>query len=202
MKFENEFVNLVTSDAQLEQMYKNRFDKLDKELKVLQDKLDTLKKEQSQRLDNLKKDLAEYNRFIKEFDDKSDFYKATHPSERGRYEVLRNNTELAIKRMEDAKDIYDTPNIRKAQQDVLDKLSQISDLQKDYDAIHKVEKETQQIKEAVDKNIGLSKKEYDDIVQSQLNIELQKKQTEKVKIFMGVGLGLVTLLILFKFIKK
>lgn len=202
MKFENEFVNLVTSDAQLEQMYKNRFDKLDKELKVLQDKLDTLKKEQSQRLDNLKKDLAEYNRFIKEFDDKGDFYKATHPSERGRYEVLRNNTELAIKRMEDAKDIYDTPNIRKAQQDVLDKLSQISDLQKDYDAIHKVEKETQQIKEAVDKNIGLSKKEYDDIVQSQLNIELQKKQTEKVKIFMGVGLGLVTLLILFKFIKK
>ena len=202
MKFENEFVNLVTSDAQLEQMYKNRFDKLDKELKVLQDKLDTLKKEQSQRLDNLKKDLAEYNRFIKEFDDKGDFYKATHPSERGRYEVLRNNTELAIKRMEDAKDIYDTPNIRKAQQDVLDKLSQISDLQKDYDAIHKVEKETQQIKEAVDKNIGLSKQEYDDIVQSQLNIELQKKQTEKVKIFMGVGVGLVTLLMLFKFIKK
>lgn len=202
MKFENEFVNLVTSDAQLEQMYKTRFDKLDKELKVLQDKLDTLKKEQSQRLDNLKKDLAEYNRFIKEFDDKGDFYKATHPSERGRYEVLRNNTELSIKRMEDAKDIYDTPNIRKAQQNVLDKLSEISDLQKDYDAIHKVEKETQQIKEAVDKNIGLSKKEYDDIVQSQLNIELQKKQTEKVKIFMGVGLGLVTLLILFKFIKK
>ena len=202
MKFENEFVNLVTSDAQLEQLYKGRFDKLDNELKVLQDKLDTLKKEQSQRLDNLKKDLAEYNRFIKEFDDKGDFYKATHPSERGRYEVLRNNTELAIKRMEDAKDIYDTPNIRKAQQDVLDKLSQISDLQKDYDAIHKVEKETQQIKEAVDKNIGLSKQEYDDIVQSQLNIELQKKQTEKVKIFMGVGVGLVTLLILFKFIKK
>lgn len=202
MKFENEFVNLVTSDAQLEQLYKGRFDKLDNELKVLQDKLDTLKKEQSQRLDNLKKDLAEYNRFIKEFDDKGDFYKATHPSERGRYEVLRNNTELAIKRMEDAKDIYDTPNIRKAQQDVLDKLSQISDLQKDYDAIHKVEKETQQIKEAVDKNIGLSKQEYDDIVQSQLKIELQKKQTEKVKIFMGVGVGLVTLLILFKFIKK
>lgn len=202
MKFENEFVNLVTSDAQLEQMYKNRFDKLDKELKVLQDKLDTKKKEQSQRLDNLKKDLAEYNRFIKEFDDKGDFYKATHPSERGRYEVLRNGTELAIKRMEDAKDIYDTPNIRKAQKDVLDKLSQISDLQKDYEAIHKVEKETQQIKEAVDKNIGLSKQEYDDIVQSQLKIELQKKQTEKVKIFMGVGVGLVTLLILFKFIKK
>jgi hypothetical protein len=202
MKFENEFVNLVTADARLEQLYKGRFEKLDKELKVLQDKLDTLKKQQSQRLDNLKKDLAEYNRFIKEFDDKGDFYKATHPSERGRYEVLRNGTELSIKRMEDAKDIYDTPNIRKAQKDVLDKLSEIDDIQRDYNAIHKVEKETQQIKDAVDKNIGLSKQEYDDIVQSQLNIELQKKQTEKVKIFMGVGVGLVTLLILFKFIKK
>jgi hypothetical protein len=58
------------------------------------------------------------------------------------------------------------------------------------------------IREAIDKNVGLSKQEFDDIVKSQLDIELQKKETEKVKIFMGVGLGLVTLLILFKLKNK
>ena len=75
---------------------------------------------------------------------------------------------------------------------------QIADLQKDYDDIHRVDNQTKEIKEAIDKNVGLSKQEFDDIVKSQLDIELQKKETEKVKIFMGVGLGLVTLLILFK----
>jgi len=201
MKFENEFVNLVTSDTQLEQMYKNRFDKLNTELKDLQAKVDKLKKQEDEALVKAQAGFDESIRWIKEFDDKGDFYKATHPSERGRYEVRRNNFEIQInsikQRIKDGT-LYKIPSIIVAENNVLDKKMQIADLQKDYDDIHKVDNQTKEIKEAIDKNVGLSKQEFDDIVKSQLDIELQKKETEKVKIFMGVGLGLVTLLILFK----
>jgi outer membrane murein-binding lipoprotein Lpp len=68
MKFENEFVNLVTSDTQLEQMYKNSFDKLNTELKDLQAKVDKLKKQEDEALVKAQAGFDESVRWIKEFD--------------------------------------------------------------------------------------------------------------------------------------
>jgi chromosome segregation ATPase len=189
MRFENEFLNVVDeATVYLEQQYQSRIKKLTDELKDWKSKQDFYQKQ----LDSINKKIDSIQ------------------SELDKLSIIGydNLTTIQKKKRQDLSDEFskvwnDKPRIEGILNNIKDK--EIPNKQKEIDSVQKefAALPSQQSKEITQAaiNTGLSQTELEAIKQTQLDIELHKKETNKIKIFMGVGVGLVTLLILFKTIK-
>ena len=190
MRFENEFLNVVDdTTAYLEQQYQARIKKLTDELNDWKDKLKFYKNE----LNSINSKITSLQ------------------SELDKLSIIgyNNLTTIQKKKRQDLSDAFnkvwnDKPRIEGIVNNINDKeipnkQKEIDDVQKEFFSLPS--QQSKEITQSAGQSAGLSKEEYGNIVKTQLEIELQKKETNKVKIFLGVGVGLVTLLILFKTIK-
>lgn len=183
MNFENEFLNVEGTTVSLEQLYQNRIKKLTDELNDWKAQLEKRKKE----LADKKKIAATV---IKSGNPSP--FASTNQSQASQQGVVKQGIAQEINSLNGI--IYQIENV-----EIPKKEKEIDDLRKEMVVLY--EKQSKEISQAAAQSAGLTKEEYEQILKTQIEIEQQKIKSNQVKIFLGVGVGLVTLLILFKTIK-
>lgn len=182
MNFENEFLNVEGTTVSLEQLYQNRIQKLTDELNDWKAQLEKRKKELAD-----KKKIAAT---VIKSGNTSPF--SANQSQASQQGVVKQGIAQEINSLNGI--IYQIENV-----EIPKKEKEIENLKKEMVVLYA--KQSKEIGEAAAQSAGLSKEEYEQILKTQIEIEQQKIKSNQVKIFLGVGVGLVTLLILFKTIK-
>jgi hypothetical protein len=183
MMFENEFLYAEGTTVSLEQMYENRIKKLTDELNDWKAQLEKRKKE----LADKKKIAATV---IKSGNPSPFAQTSTNvPSEQG---IVKQSINQEINSLKGI--IYKIENV-----EIPNKQKELDDVKREYVSLYS--KQSKQIAETAMQSAGLSKEEFDQILKTQIEIEKSKIEGKRIKIFVGIGVGLVTLLILFKTLK-
>jgi len=183
MMFENEFLYAEGTTVSLEQMYENRIKKLTDELNDWKAQLEKRKKELAD-----KKKIAAT---VIKSGNPSPFAQTSKnvPSEQG---IVKQSINQEINSLNGI--IYKIENV-----EIPNKQKELDDVKREYVSLYS--KQSNQIAEAAMQSAGLSKEEFDQILKTQIEIEKSKIEGKRIKIFVGIGVGLVTLLILFKTLK-
>ena len=183
MMFENEFLYAEGTTVSLEQMYENRIKKLTDELNDWKAQLEKRKKELAD-----KKKIAPT---VIISGNPSPFAQTSTnvPSEQG---IVKQSINQEINSLNGI--IYKIENV-----EIPNKQKELDDVKREYVSLYS--KQSKQIAEAAMQSASLSKEEFEQILKTQIEIEKSKIEGKRVKIFVGIGVGLVTLLILFKTLK-
>jgi len=183
--FENEFLYADSTTVSLEQMYENRIKKLTDDLNDWKNQLETRKKQ----LADKKKIL---NTVISSSSNRANTFSYAYQANNKNQVEVKKGIEAEIRSLNGI--IYQIENV-----EIPNKEKELESVKKEYFSLYS--KQSSQITQAAMQSAGLSKEEFDQILKTQIEIEQQKIQSNRLKIFMGVGVGLLTLLILFKTLK-